>query len=169
MYAVRMGAVDVCDLMTRADGIGEEEAVTQEFHREIQNFSRLHHPNIVLFIGACLDPLCIVIEYVARGSLADVLKRQRESARKRATASVVSLDQTSQSLAEISATSSDPSHDGGVEQDNWVGVHGGVPWSTRISIAMDVAKGTHTMGGSTSTEAASQTSVQEWRICIRRK
>jgi len=38
-------------------------------------YSTLHHPNIVLFIGACLDPLCLVMEFIERGSLMDVLKR----------------------------------------------------------------------------------------------
>jgi len=37
--------------------------------------SELHHPNIVLFIGACMKRpnLCIVTEYVKQGSLSDLL------------------------------------------------------------------------------------------------
>lgn len=35
----------------------------------------MRHPNVVLYLGVCLDPPCVVTEYCARGSLNDVLKR----------------------------------------------------------------------------------------------
>ena len=41
--------------------------------------SVLRHPNIVMFLGACSDPPCMVTEYCARGSLLDILTRARES------------------------------------------------------------------------------------------
>jgi len=52
------------------------EAALEEFTREIVTLARLRHPNIVLFMGACTDPLCIVTEYVARGSLCDVIRKE---------------------------------------------------------------------------------------------
>ena len=39
----------------------------------------LRHPNIVMYLGVCLDPPAVVTEYCARGSLNDVLKRARGS------------------------------------------------------------------------------------------
>ena len=51
------------------------------FVREIKLLSRLSHPNIVLFMGACIHPDAqyIVTEFVARGSLYDIIhsKSQR--------------------------------------------------------------------------------------------
>ena len=57
----------------------DEEQTLEEFRREIKNLSQLHHPNIVLFIGACLDPVfCIIVEYIRKGSLADVIQRHNK-------------------------------------------------------------------------------------------
>ncbi len=39
----------------------------------------LRHPNIVLFMGVCLDPPCVVSEWCARGSLFDVLTKARKN------------------------------------------------------------------------------------------
>ena len=39
----------------------------------------LRHPNIVLFMGVCLDPPCVVSEWCARGSLFDVLQKARKN------------------------------------------------------------------------------------------
>ncbi|CAO2842859.1 unnamed protein product [Amaranthus hypochondriacus] len=43
----------------------------KQFNREVTLLSRLHHPNVVKFIGACRQPLvfCIVTEYLSEGSL----------------------------------------------------------------------------------------------------
>ncbi len=47
-----------------------------EFRAEMAFLSELHHPNIVLFIGACVKRpnLCIVTEFVKQGSMKDVLQ-----------------------------------------------------------------------------------------------
>jgi hypothetical protein len=52
-----------------------EERSMLEFRAEMAFLSQLHHPNIVLFIGACvLRPnLSIVTEFVKRGALKDLL------------------------------------------------------------------------------------------------
>eukprot|EP01087_Luapelamoeba_hula_P003949 TRINITY_DN138_c0_g2_i1.p1 TRINITY_DN138_c0_g2~~TRINITY_DN138_c0_g2_i1.p1 ORF type:complete len:1696 (-),score=223.93 TRINITY_DN138_c0_g2_i1:132-5219(-) len=49
-----------------------------EFRAEVAFLSEMHHPNIVLFIGACVKRpnLCIVTEYVIQGSLKDVLSNK---------------------------------------------------------------------------------------------
>ena len=40
--------------------------------------SVLRHPNIVMFLGACSNPPCMITEYCARGSLLDILTRARD-------------------------------------------------------------------------------------------
>lgn len=46
-----------------------------EFRAEVALLAELHHPNIVLFIGACVRSpnLCVVMELVKRGSLRAIL------------------------------------------------------------------------------------------------
>ena len=43
----------------------------RDFLREVKLMSILHHPNIVLFLGACITKpdICLVMEYLPRGSL----------------------------------------------------------------------------------------------------
>lgn len=47
----------------------------QDFQKEVEIMSSLHHPNVVLFMGACTAPgkLAIVTEYLPRGDLASLL------------------------------------------------------------------------------------------------
>jgi serine/threonine protein kinase len=46
-----------------------------EFRAEMAFLSELHHPNVVVFIGACVKTpnLCIVTEFVKQGALRDIL------------------------------------------------------------------------------------------------
>jgi len=46
---------------------------TNFFLREVANLQKTHHPNVVLFMGACVNPPCIVTEFMAGGTLYDVL------------------------------------------------------------------------------------------------
>jgi len=51
-----------------------KESDLGEFASEILLMSKLRHPNIVQFLGACMDPeFCLVTEFMHRGSLFDVL------------------------------------------------------------------------------------------------
>ena len=55
-----------------------EENLVQ-FREEISIMSNLRHPNLLLFIGACLEPIdkiCIITEYLSLGNLQDVLKNK---------------------------------------------------------------------------------------------
>ncbi|KAI8553426.1 hypothetical protein RHMOL_Rhmol05G0014800 [Rhododendron molle] len=45
----------------------------KEFMTEIQVLSQLHHPHIVLLLGACPETGCLVYEYMENGSLEDFL------------------------------------------------------------------------------------------------
>jgi serine/threonine protein kinase len=49
-----------------------ERAIT-DFHTELAVMKSLKHPNIVLAMGACVHPVCLVTEFCANGSLFDVL------------------------------------------------------------------------------------------------
>lgn len=52
--------------------------LTKEFYREIAAMSRLRHPNLVLFMGACVSPsMAIVTEYCAGESLFKLLHEQK--------------------------------------------------------------------------------------------
>ncbi|RDY08570.1 U-box domain-containing protein 34, partial [Mucuna pruriens] len=45
----------------------------EEFLKEIEILSQLHHPNMVLLLGACPENGCLVYEYLENGSLEDYL------------------------------------------------------------------------------------------------
>ena len=49
----------------------------KEFNREIQSLSNLRHPNLVLFMGASEDKLCIVTEYCKGGTLFSLLHEKK--------------------------------------------------------------------------------------------
>lgn len=53
------------------------QSVMSEFEEEVNMLSRLRHPNICMFLGACLDPpnRAIVTELVSKGALWDLLRR----------------------------------------------------------------------------------------------
>ena len=40
--------------------------------------SSLRHPNVVLLMGLCLDPPCVITEFCPRGSLFDVLRKAQK-------------------------------------------------------------------------------------------
>ncbi|KAL0036873.1 hypothetical protein WJX77_003215 [Trebouxia sp. C0004] len=43
--------------------------------REVSIMAAIRHPNVVMFMGLCLHPVCIVIEFCPRGSLSDVIQK----------------------------------------------------------------------------------------------
>jgi serine/threonine protein kinase len=51
----------------------ETESERKAFAVEIRQLSRVSHPNIVKLYGACIDPVCLVMEYAEGGSLYNVL------------------------------------------------------------------------------------------------
>jgi len=53
------------------------ESDLADFSQEILLMSKLRHPNIVQFLGACLEPeICLLTEFFERGSLFDVLAKK---------------------------------------------------------------------------------------------
>jgi len=86
-----VNSMDDEDGLTRAD-VGEEaaqraeqEKVARAFALELALLKRLRSNRIVMFMGACLAPtdLCILTEYLPRGSLHDLLHRKRRLPRGR--------------------------------------------------------------------------------------
>ncbi|KAH7404430.1 hypothetical protein KP509_15G025600 [Ceratopteris richardii] len=51
------------------EGIGDRD----EFQKNLELLSRLHHPHLVMLIGACPDKPCLIYEYMANGSLEERL------------------------------------------------------------------------------------------------
>ncbi|MEE6475845.1 hypothetical protein FKM82_010873 [Ascaphus truei] len=51
----------------------ESESERKAFMVELLQLSRVNHPNIVQLYGACLNPVCLVMEYAEGGSLYNVL------------------------------------------------------------------------------------------------
>jgi len=49
------------------------ESSSEELQREVCLLKELRHPNIVLYMGVCLDPPFLVTEYLKEGSLAKLL------------------------------------------------------------------------------------------------
>ena len=45
----------------------------RDFHSEVVLMRALRHPNIVLFMGLVMDPVCLVTEYCHNGNLFDLL------------------------------------------------------------------------------------------------
>jgi serine/threonine protein kinase len=62
-----------------------------DFKKEIDVLRKIHHPNTVLLIGMCANPLAIVMEYCERGSLLDIIKGSPEDLNLQRTFSI-SLD-----------------------------------------------------------------------------
>jgi len=62
----------------------DEEDVLSEFKNEVAILGRLRHPNVMLFMGACTDSqnLCIVTEFLEGGSVGDLLKKEKLTAKK---------------------------------------------------------------------------------------
>mmetsp|Transcript_13187 Transcript_13187/g.37210 ORF Transcript_13187/g.37210 Transcript_13187/m.37210 type:complete len:539 (+) Transcript_13187:60-1676(+) len=52
-----------------------------KFMEEIQLMSELNHPNIVMFLGACIQPpsICLILEYCVHGNLIDFLQSAKGS------------------------------------------------------------------------------------------
>jgi serine/threonine protein kinase len=63
----------------------EERSISKDMQRsfaaEVEVMTALRHPNVVLFMAACTRPprMCIVMEFMALGSLYDVRLFQSQS------------------------------------------------------------------------------------------
>ncbi|KAG8657063.1 hypothetical protein MANES_03G036500v8 [Manihot esculenta] len=58
----------------RSDAVTKKE----EFLREVEVLSQLHHPHLVLLLGACPESGCLVYEYLENGSLEEHIFHRNE-------------------------------------------------------------------------------------------
>ncbi|KAF1322695.1 Tkl protein kinase, partial [Globisporangium splendens] len=70
-------AAKVVNTADQNGGLGEE--ILNEFHREVAVVSKLRHPNIVLFLGAAINPprYCLVFEFMENGTLTDLIRARK--------------------------------------------------------------------------------------------
>eukprot|EP01087_Luapelamoeba_hula_P007745 TRINITY_DN1900_c1_g1_i1.p1 TRINITY_DN1900_c1_g1~~TRINITY_DN1900_c1_g1_i1.p1 ORF type:complete len:1690 (-),score=189.26 TRINITY_DN1900_c1_g1_i1:61-5130(-) len=76
VYKAMWKGVDVAVKRLIKQQLSERDML--DFRAEVAFLSEMHHPNIVLFIGASMQQpnLCILTEYVKQGSLQDVLAKK---------------------------------------------------------------------------------------------
>ena len=88
VYLGRWHETDVAiKLLTSLSALGlpsAGEVSTNEIRESIKTLERevalmvnMRHPNVILFMGLCPEPPCVVTEYCSRGSLYDLLKSAR--------------------------------------------------------------------------------------------
>ncbi|KAK7329670.1 hypothetical protein VNO77_23844 [Canavalia gladiata] len=69
VYKCNLDHTPVAVKVLHQDAINKKE----EFLKEVEILSQLHHPNMVLLLGACPENGCLVYEYMENGSLEDYL------------------------------------------------------------------------------------------------
>lgn len=79
-YRGSVVAVKKVTIASMPEKTSAREAIASALEVEATRMGSLRHPNIVLFMGACLQQnhFCIVSEYCTRGSLYDVLHGKRQ-------------------------------------------------------------------------------------------
>uniref|UniRef100_A0A6B2L238 Protein kinase domain-containing protein n=1 Tax=Arcella intermedia TaxID=1963864 RepID=A0A6B2L238_9EUKA len=70
-----------------------------QFKGEVAIMTQLRHPNVILFMGACVDPPYIVTEYLEGGDLQDCIKRHRQMVDKKETVPIKDMIQISLDIA----------------------------------------------------------------------
>lgn len=73
--ALGIAAGKVASYATEAD----VKDALKTLEREVGLMVGMRHPNVILFLGVCPDPPCVVTEYCSRGSLYDVLLEAKEN------------------------------------------------------------------------------------------
>ncbi|KAL2977865.1 hypothetical protein AAZX31_13G089400 [Glycine max] len=73
VYKCNLDHSPVAVKVLHQDAINKKE----EFLKEVEILSQLHHPNMVLLFGACPESGCLVYEYKENGSLEDYLLKKK--------------------------------------------------------------------------------------------
>eukprot|EP00026_Physarum_polycephalum_P001472 Phypoly_transcript_01474.p1 GENE.Phypoly_transcript_01474~~Phypoly_transcript_01474.p1 ORF type:complete len:947 (+),score=238.69 Phypoly_transcript_01474:130-2970(+) len=73
VYRGMWGGTEVAVKMLFTDNMNAK--LLSDLRKEVDLLCKLRHPNILLFMGACTEPVtpCIVTEFLGRGSLASIL------------------------------------------------------------------------------------------------
>lgn len=61
------------------EGLSLSNPVLTSLAKESNMMAALRHPNVVGFLGVCMEPPCIITEYCARGSMTDVFRGAKTS------------------------------------------------------------------------------------------
>ncbi|KAJ9183791.1 hypothetical protein P3X46_007601 [Hevea brasiliensis] len=69
VYKCNLDHTPVAVKVLRSDAVNKKE----EFLREVEVLSQLHHPHLVLLLGACPESGCLVYEYLENGSLEECI------------------------------------------------------------------------------------------------
>ncbi|XP_074566620.1 serine/threonine-protein kinase STY17-like [Curcuma longa] len=79
LYRATYLGQDVAVKILKAEKLNE--AIALEFNQEVEILRKVHHNNVVRFIGACTKPneFCIVTEYMTGGNLYDYLHKHHMS------------------------------------------------------------------------------------------
>ncbi|XP_061995493.1 U-box domain-containing protein 34 isoform X1 [Rosa rugosa] len=73
VYKCSLDQTPVAVKVLRPDAVEKKE----EFLKEVEILSQLHHPNIVLLLGACPEIGCLVYEYLENGNLEDYISHRQ--------------------------------------------------------------------------------------------
>lgn len=76
---ILIGMGDLEDESSREAKLTLSNPVLDGLAKESTMMATLRHPNVVGFLGVCMNPPCIVTEYCARGSMTDVLRGAKSS------------------------------------------------------------------------------------------
>mmetsp|Transcript_26275 Transcript_26275/g.81843 ORF Transcript_26275/g.81843 Transcript_26275/m.81843 type:complete len:499 (-) Transcript_26275:129-1625(-) len=78
VYRGEWGGVQLAVKMLKTDVDRETKA---RFLKEVGIMSTLHHPNVVMFLGACItEPnICMLMEYLPRGNLKDFIYQTKDA------------------------------------------------------------------------------------------
>ena len=68
-------------IKTVIGSMAQDSEFIERFVLEIKLMSNLHHPNIVMFLGACLTPvasMCLLLEFCVHGNLHEFMKNDKK-------------------------------------------------------------------------------------------
>lgn len=77
VYAASLLGTDVAVKKMILKGMFEDQGEMEDFKNEVRIMRKLRHPNIVEFLGVCLEPgqMCIITEFCHKGSVEDLVKK----------------------------------------------------------------------------------------------
>ena len=78
--AVAVKKLEGIEEVMRIEGAAAGRQLLLDLNAEAGLMASMRHPNIVGFMGLCVDPPCIITEYCERGSLTDVLRAGKRDA-----------------------------------------------------------------------------------------
>lgn len=93
VYKAKLWGMEVAVKTLRTKGLFEDAKELKGFKKEVRIMRNLRHPNILEFLGVCLEPckMCIVTEFLAKGSVEDLLEKMEKSGKRFSTKRIVAM------------------------------------------------------------------------------